>query len=345
MNHKQSSTSVLLGVRTPVLLITSLLCFVIAPVVSASPSTQLFFDDFTGTALDTSRWSIFVDSNGEYNWPYVAGGLLHSQGYHTRIDSIPTFAPMGQSVMARARIRLAGEYHSFGFGVNPNERAGPITGYYFDTLSPLDPSPGRENYVRALAWFQPALGSPVNLLDVEIPVTWYEFHEFAIERTPSEVIYSIDAQEVARVADAFAGALPVCVWNARWDLMLTDWVEVVSEPAIVEATVDIDPDTLNLKSKGKWITCYIELPEGYDVADIDVSTIMLNGQVPAQSRPTAIADYDGDGIADLMVKFSRSAVQNILPAEGEAEITVVGELADGTAFEGKDTIRIIDEGK
>jgi hypothetical protein len=109
----------------------------------------------------------------------------------------------------------------------------------------------------------------------------------------------------------------------------------------IEALVDIDPDTFNLKSKGKWITCYIELPEGYDVADIDVSTIILNGQVPAESRPTAIADYDGDGIADLMVKFSRSAVQKILPAEGEAEITVVGELADGTAFEGKDTIRVI----
>jgi len=118
----------------PVQVIASLLCFVIAPVVSASPSTQLFFDDFTGTALDTSLWSVFVDINGEYNWPYVAGGLLHSQGYHTRIDSIPAFAPMGQSVTASARIRLAGEYHKFGFGVNPNERAGPTTGYYFDTL-------------------------------------------------------------------------------------------------------------------------------------------------------------------------------------------------------------------
>jgi len=192
----------------------------------------LFFDDFTGTALDTSRWSIFVDSNGEYNWPYVAGGLLHSQGYHTRIDSIPTFAPTGQSVIARARIRLGGDYHQFGFGVGEGERAGPITDYYFDTYNRFDWSMGREDYVHALARFQPAVGSFVTLLDVEIPVTWYEFHEFAIERTPSEVIYSIDGQEVARVADAFGGALPVCVWNARWDLMLTDWVEVsqVSEP-------------------------------------------------------------------------------------------------------------------
>jgi len=242
------NSKVVLG--TPVLLITSLLCFVMAPVASASMSTQLFFDDFDGTALDTSRWSIFVDSNGEYGWPQVAGGFLRLQGYHTRIDSIPGFpAPeTGQSVTASARIRLAGEYHQFGFGVNPNERAGPINGYYFDTLSPAEGGGGgREGYVRALAWSNPSFGvdpagtALIPLLDVEIPVTWYEFHEFAVERTPSEVIYSIGDligdsivyREVARVADAFGGALPVCVWNARWDLMLTDWVEVsqIPEPA------------------------------------------------------------------------------------------------------------------
>jgi len=200
-------------------------------------STQLFFDDFTGTALDTSQWSLFVDENGEGQWPYVADGLLYSQGYHTRIDSIPAFAApeTGQSVMARASISLAGSVNKFGFAPNPNERAGPITGYYFDTLH-LDTTvppeyQGQENYVRALAWSNPGDGSLINLLEVKIPVTWYEFHEFAIERTPSDVIYSIDGQEVARVADAFAGALPVGVWNDRWDgLMQTDCVEVATIP-------------------------------------------------------------------------------------------------------------------
>ena len=123
--------------------------------------------------------------------------------------------------------------------MNPNERAGPITGYYFDTLH-LDTTvphefQGREHYVHALAWSNPGDGSLISLLNVEIPVAWYEFHEFAIERTPSEVIYSIDGLEVARVADAFAGALPVGVWNDRWSLMQTDWVEVrsIPEPATI----------------------------------------------------------------------------------------------------------------
>ena len=211
----------------------AMVCVMAVANIASADVVQLFFDDFTGTALDTSRWSVFVDENGQYGTPQVAGGFLQLQGYHTRIDSIPAFAPMGQSVMARARIRLAGDYHKFGFGVNPNERPGPINGYFFDTLGPgEDNGWGREDYVRAFAWSNPGDGSWVAFLDVEIPVTWYEFHEFAIERTPSEVIFSIDGQEVARVADAFAGALPVGVWNDRWSLMQTDWVEVsqVSEP-------------------------------------------------------------------------------------------------------------------
>ncbi|MBA7688959.1 hypothetical protein ES703_97449 [subsurface metagenome] len=117
----------------------------------------------------------------------------------------------------------------------------------------------------------------------------------------------------------------------------------VGEPPTIEAAIDIDPDTLNLSSKGKWVTVHIELPEGYDVDDIDASTIMLNGEVSAESNPTEIGDYDGDGTVDLMVKFDRAAMQGILQV-GDVEITVTGELNDGTPFEGSDTIRVINKG-
>jgi len=114
---------------------------------------------------------------------------------------------------------------------------------------------------------------------------------------------------------------------------------------VIEVAIDIKPDTLNLKSKGKWITCYIELPEGHNVDDIDISTILLNDQVPAESHPTGIGDNDNDGVPDLMVKFDRSAVQQILQASDDVEIVVTGELNDGTPFEGSDMIRVIDKGK
>jgi hypothetical protein len=114
---------------------------------------------------------------------------------------------------------------------------------------------------------------------------------------------------------------------------------------IIPATIDFHPGTLNLKSKGKWVTTYIELPEDYDASNIDVSTIRLNDEVQAEANPTEIGDYGGDGIADLMVKFDRSAVQEILEVGDEVKITVAGELTDGTPFEGSDTIRVIDKGK
>ncbi|ODS40582.1 hypothetical protein BEH94_07900 [Candidatus Altiarchaeales archaeon WOR_SM1_SCG] len=120
----------------------------------------------------------------------------------------------------------------------------------------------------------------------------------------------------------------------------------------IEATIDIDPFTLNLNSKGKWITAYIELPEDYNCTNINGSTVKLNDTIPAVSDPkygfvnsesSYCFDYDSDGIIERMVKFDRSAVQDILEVGDEVEIVVTGELYDGTRFEGSDTIRVIDK--
>ena len=119
----------------------------------------------------------------------------------------------------------------------------------------------------------------------------------------------------------------------------------------VPVEVDLDPDTLNLRSRGRWITCYIELPEGYDVNDINVSTVMLDDTVPAELSPTEVGDYDGDDIPDLMVKFDRVEVTSYILANVDMTelfekrfmtitLTITGYLDDGTPFEGSDTIRI-----
>ncbi len=111
---------------------------------------------------------------------------------------------------------------------------------------------------------------------------------------------------------------------------------------IIPATVDFDPDTLNLKAQGKWVTVYIELPMGHDVAQIDISSITLNGAAPAIAKPTELGDYDADEVPDLMVKFDRSGVQALLEVGEEVEVTITGKVA-GITFDGSDTIRVIDK--
>ncbi len=129
------------------------------------------------------------------------------------------------------------------------------------------------------------------------------------------------------------------------DDIVTDAPSIVD---IIEATVDIDPDTLNLKGKGQWITCYIELPEGYDVADIDATTVLLDWDIPAvvdtqhgftSNLDSYLMDHDGDGILEYMVKFDRAGLETL--GSGKIELTVTGLLTDGTLFRGTDTIRVI----
>jgi len=126
-------------------------------------------------------------------------------------------------------------------------------------------------------------------------------------------------------------------------------VTVTSEK--LNATIDFDPDTLSLKSKGRWVTVYIELPEGYDVEEIDARTVLLEDTLSpvltqkygfVASFESYIVDHDGDGIMERMLKFNRSEVQGIV-SPGIHNFKVNGELRSGTEFEGySDPIKVID---
>jgi predicted GH43/DUF377 family glycosyl hydrolase len=120
----------------------------------------------------------------------------------------------------------------------------------------------------------------------------------------------------------------------------------ISVVPCVSVKVNLHPDTLNLRSNGRWVTAYIELPEGHDAQNIDVSTVLLNGTVPIDpNAPTAVGDYDGEGVPDLMVKFDRAAVSGLILSQGitsgNVVLTITGRLYDGTMFEGSDTIRVM----
>jgi hypothetical protein len=139
----------------------------------------------------------------------------------------------------------------------------------------------------------------------------------------------------------------------RWSDMLDSFafwlvkLEIPTPPATA-VTIDLDPSSLNLKSKGKWITAYIEFPKGSDVKDVDASTIMLNDTIAAELRSIAVVDHDGDTIPDLMVKFDRAKVISYILSNVHVEkrsmaitLTITGNLKDGKRFQGSQVIRII----
>ena len=96
----------------------------------------------------------------------------------------------------------------------------------------------------------------------------------------------------------------------------------------IQAGVRIEPEILNLDNEGVGIfTAFITLPDGYDVADINVSTVVCEG-APAQSGTVAAADN-----GTYVVNFGREDVREDMPT-GNVSMTVEGNLFDGTPFEG-----------
>lgn len=141
----------------------------------------------------------------------------------------------------------------------------------------------------------------------------------------------------------------------------------------LDATIYLDPDTLNIRSRGKWVTCYITLPEGYprNVFDpTNVALTMVNGESIDPfifSDPEAIhgedafvsADYSGsypdeegdqlpgyEGSDDVLsVKFHRFEVQAVVSPGDEVDLTICGSLTNGATFQGSGLIRVIDQGE
>jgi len=102
----------------------------------------------------------------------------------------------------------------------------------------------------------------------------------------------------------------------------------------VDALVDIKPDTLNLDSKGKWITVYAEIETEYDEEDIVVNTVKLE-DISAEG-----GEVNG---SCLIVKFDRGQVIEYLDGYSDGDevtLTVSGEFTDGVSFSGVDTIMI-----
>lgn len=99
----------------------------------------------------------------------------------------------------------------------------------------------------------------------------------------------------------------------------------------------IIPRTINLASESNWITAILRLGKDYNGGDIEPNSFLLEGEIEPQwlrideERQVVIA------------MFIREEVQNILTI-GEVGLTITGRFTDGTIFEAKDVIIVINKG-
>jgi hypothetical protein len=104
----------------------------------------------------------------------------------------------------------------------------------------------------------------------------------------------------------------------------------------IPADARIVPQTINLASKGSWLTCYIWPPEQYNVADIEPDNIFLENKI----QPEQFLLNEDQQVA--IAKFNREDVQAALEV-GDIKLTITGLLTDGTVFEATDTIKVINK--
>ena len=112
-------------------------------------------------------------------------------------------------------------------------------------------------------------------------------------------------------------------------------------PCAVEVDFDFAPNTLNLRSMGRWVSARLEPPAPFTPEDIDVGSIRLAGAIPVDlAGPVTMGDGDGNGVPDLTVKFDRAAVQAALAEGDSVPVPISGEIGD-ECFVGGDVARLI----
>jgi PKD repeat protein len=134
----------------------------------------------------------------------------------------------------------------------------------------------------------------------------------------------------------------------------------VQEVASLSATIRIFPRTLNLGSKGRWVTAWIKMPKGYSASEVDPGSIRM--LVEGSSDPVFSVSNSKRGRFHkkrwLKVKFDRQDVVAAIAAPaGKFVLQVEGSLKPaGTqkqitgkqeqiSFSGSDTIRTIEKKK
>jgi len=127
------------------------------------------------------------------------------------------------------------------------------------------------------------------------------------------------------------------------DTCLTSMADLIEEEPVVleepEVYAQCDPDKLNIKSRGGYVTCQLESSTGNGVEGIDRNTLELRVLGAYMEADFSVLEEDS-----LVVKFNKKILKNIirgnktqLPAT--IDLVITGEQ-DGMAFEANDTVKV-----
>jgi ABC-type transport system substrate-binding protein len=110
----------------------------------------------------------------------------------------------------------------------------------------------------------------------------------------------------------------------------------------IDAQFTIKPASINLRAQGKWITGYIQLPAGFNLNRISISSIRLN-QTVSVAPGTVPTVVEHNGVPTLSVKFNVSQVQALFGGPGTYVLRISGSLGGGPprTFEGFDSVTVI----
>ena len=107
----------------------------------------------------------------------------------------------------------------------------------------------------------------------------------------------------------------------------------------IPAGVTFNKKRLDLNSN-QILNAFITLPDGYNVTEINVSTVRCEG---------ASAELEGGGVIPgkdaFEAKFKIPDLRKDLPTGDNVTMTVTGKLYDGTPFEGSNTLKVVRSGK
>lgn len=203
----------------------------------------------------------------------------------------------------------------------------------------------------------------------EYGAVWEDGNTLGFVRLDSDGSKISGIDGIADSSDSYANSPRLIFSDAKYAVVWKDHRNEMAEAYFAfnicyETEIDINikpgscPNPLNIKSKGAFPLAILG-NEDFDVYDIDVASIRLEGVNPIRSSYEDVAtpfegelcechELGGDGWIDLTLKFRTQEIVNAIePIEDgeEVPLTITGTLMDGTPIKGEDCVVIIGKGK